>query len=157
VADIDKTGTDWTDDELDLIVADYFAMLEDELAGRTYVKAQHRAALVQLIGRSHGSVEFKHQNISAVLQELGLPWIFGYKPAVNFQRALFDAIERRLAGNRDEVYRQPPATIVKVAEPESVFVDAQESASLVTKRPAQLERLVRKFDPVERDFRNREL
>jgi hypothetical protein len=55
------------------------------------------------------------------------------------------------------VYRQPPATILKVAEPDSVFVDARESARPVTKRPAQLERLVRKFDPVERDFRNREL
>lgn len=76
-----KAGTDWTDDELDLIVANYFAMLADEIARRPYVKAHHRAALVKLIGRSHGSVEFKHQNISAVLEELGLDWIKGYTPA----------------------------------------------------------------------------
>ena len=151
-----RQGTDWTDDELDIVVVDYFAMLADELAGKAYVKAHHREVVVKQIGRSHGSVEFKHQNISAVLQELGLPWIFGYKPAVNFQRALFDAIERRLSGNRDDVYRQPPPTILNVADPQGVFVHAPEQLAPTTQRPAQLERLVRKFDPVERDFRNRE-
>ena len=125
MAETNKAGTDWTDEELDLIVAAYFAMLTDELAGRPYVKAQHRAALVQLIGRSQGSVEFKHQNISAVLEELGLPWIIGYKPARNFQNALFGAIERHLSGNRDDLYRQAPAKVLHVAEPQAVFVLCQ--------------------------------
>jgi hypothetical protein len=157
VAESDKAGTDWTDDELDLIVADYFAMLEDELAGRHYVKAQHRAALVELIGRSHGSIEFKHQNISAVLEEIGgLPWITGYKPARNFQNALFGAIERHLH-NRDEVYRQPPAQVLPATEAASVFVPMPTSDSEPVARPPGLERLARKFDPVERDFRNRVL
>jgi hypothetical protein len=35
------------------------------------------------IGRTHRSVEFKHQNISAVLDELGMPWIPGYIPKRN--------------------------------------------------------------------------
>jgi hypothetical protein len=45
VADQAKIGTDWTADELDLIVADYFAMLADEQAGRAYVKSHHGARL----------------------------------------------------------------------------------------------------------------
>lgn len=59
----------WSDEENDLIVADYFAMLVDDLAGRPYNKAEHRRALLPLLNeRSEGSVEFKHQNISAVLK-----------------------------------------------------------------------------------------
>ncbi len=75
MVDDSKLGTDWQADELDAIVADYFAMLDAELAGHAYVKTRHRETLMAQIGRTHGSVEFKHQNISAVLDELGLPWI----------------------------------------------------------------------------------
>lgn len=81
-------------------------MLGEELAKRPYVKAHHRAVLMGQIGRSAASVEFKHRNISAVLQELGLPWIWGYKPALNFQDALFDGVDRYLSSHR-EVVEQP--------------------------------------------------
>ena len=78
---------DWSDREVELIVADYFSMLLDELRGITIHKTFHRNALRPLLnGRSDGSIEFKHQNISAVLVELGLPFIRGYKPRYNFQR-----------------------------------------------------------------------
>lgn len=61
----------WSDHENDLVVADYFAMLADELAGRPYSKAEHRRALLSLLdGRSEGSIVFKHQNISAGLKAL---------------------------------------------------------------------------------------
>lgn len=73
-----KYGTVWQDDELDAIVADYFEMLEADLAGKPYVKSQHSAILMEKIGRSHRSVEFKHQNISAVLEKLA---ICGCSPA----------------------------------------------------------------------------
>ena len=58
---------DWTRDEVEATVADYFVMLESELRGESYSKAEHNRRLQQIIGRSRGSVEFKHQNISAVL------------------------------------------------------------------------------------------
>ena len=61
----------WTDEENDLIVADYFAMLADDIAGRPYNKAEHRRALMPLLqSGSEGLIEFKHQNISAVLKGL---------------------------------------------------------------------------------------
>ena len=56
----------WTDTEIDLIVADYFAMLGAELAGRATNKAEHNRELQTLIARGRGAIEFKHQNISAV-------------------------------------------------------------------------------------------
>jgi hypothetical protein len=42
MADPEKIGKPWSDDELDAIVADYFAMLDAELAEQGYVKA-HQA------------------------------------------------------------------------------------------------------------------
>ncbi len=156
MADDAKIGTHWQDDELDAIVADYFAMLQADLSGQPYVKYRHSQALMARIGRTHRSVEFKHQNISAVLDELGLPWIPGYKPKRNYQNAIFDAIDRYLTkhpGILEAVGRSPAA---KIPLPGEIFVNApQLHASAHV--PTGLRRLVRKFDPVERDHRNRTL
>ena len=63
-----------------------------------YNKAEHRRALLKLLkNRSEQSVEFKHANISAVLIELGIPYISGYKPRFNFQRLLAEVVAERLA------------------------------------------------------------
>ena len=70
MAQVDRFGMDWNDDELDIIVADYFTMLGSELRGLDYNKSAHRRALVERTGRTEGSIERKHQNISAVLGEL---------------------------------------------------------------------------------------
>lgn len=88
---------DWSRPEVELIVADYFAMLAEELSGRSFNKAQHNRALQQLLdGRSRGSIEFKHANISAVLIELGYPYVDGYKPRHNYQELLRDVVVDRL-------------------------------------------------------------
>ena len=86
----------WSDSENDAIVQDYFDMLEHEQMGLPFSKAEHRRALMETTGRSHGSIEFKHSNISAVMEILGLPHIVGYRPRENFQRALFEAVEAHL-------------------------------------------------------------
>jgi hypothetical protein len=158
MADEEKLGRPWDDAELDAIVADYFDMLAAELDGRPYVKARHSKALMERIGRTHRSVEFKHQNLSAVLDELGMPWIEGYKPKRNYQNAIFDAIDRYLSIGGDEVAvatREPKPPLVQPgATP--LFVPAPSLAEKL-ERPPRLDQLVRKFDPVERDFRNRQL
>jgi hypothetical protein len=82
MADESKIGTDWQDDELDAIIADYFAMLAADLSGQPYIKFRHSAALMAQIGRTHRSVEFKHQNISAVLGELGSDRLPCHKPVI---------------------------------------------------------------------------
>jgi hypothetical protein len=156
MADDAKVGTPWRDDELDAIVADYFAMLSADLSGRPYVKSRHSAALMAQIGRTHRSVEFKHQNISAVLDELGLPWIPGYMPKRNYQNAIFDAIDRYLSAHPAilESAAAPPAV---VAAESVVFVDPPSPSAVDKRIPERLRRLVRKFDPVDRDHRNRSL
>src|SRR5579863_1709122 len=143
-----KGGTHWQDDELDAIVADYFDMLASDLSGRPYVKSRHSAALMAQIGRSHRSVEFKHQNISAVLDELGMPWIPGYKPKRNYQNAIFDAIDRYLTEQPDAL-EPVPASSTATTLPSEIFVAAPTLAA-AERIPERLRRLVRKFDPVER-------
>jgi hypothetical protein len=150
-----KLGKPWGDDELDAIVADYFAMLAAEQRGEPYVKSYRSAALMQQLGRTHRSVEFKHQNISAVLEALGLPWIPGYKPKRNYQRAIFGAIDRYLSANPTVLQPTPATTPVVMAD--GVFVAAPAPSPEPAPPPPELRRLIRKFDPVERDRRNHAL
>jgi uncharacterized protein DUF3883 len=145
----------WTGEELDLIVSDYFFMLNDEAAGVPFNKAQHNRLLRSNIDRSEGSIEFKHQNISAVLQLLGLPRIRGYLPAANYQKAIIAAIDRYLS--RNPVALHPERRVGGLAERPGLFVETPPMLLPVKPRPEDIERLVRKFNPVERDFRNRKL
>jgi hypothetical protein len=152
------TGTDWTDKEVDLIVADYFDMLRLELSNQPYVKAQRNGQLQSLISRSRGSIEFKHQNISAVLMRLGEPWIRGYKPMANYQKALIEGIGRFLAARvkaNSPVFEFPSAGF---GEETHLFIGSP-PALIATQHddPPALKRLVQKFDPARRDERNRKL
>ena len=151
----------WTDEENDLIVADYFAMLANDIARRPYNKAEHRRGLISLLrNRSEGSIEFKHQNISAVLKGLGEDWIPGYKPAFNFQMSLVDAVARWLDHN--------PAWL-SIPSSTRPAMGLQEAAQLWIGPPPtqsnqpppqeleQMLRIARKFDVAGRDERNRVL
>lgn len=92
---------DWTKTEVDLAIADYMAMLSEELKGNSFIKAVHRKALLPLLNnRSEGSIERKHQNISAILIEFGYPYISGYKPLGNYQGLLLDRVSDFLLNNQ---------------------------------------------------------
>lgn len=102
-------GEDWSRVEVEATVASYFDMLRLELELAPYNKAARRRDLQRLLdGRSEGSIERKHQNISAVLVDLGFPYIDGYKPLSNYQDLLRRVIEERLAA--------APALVARVAE-----------------------------------------
>ncbi len=91
-------ANDWSVEEVAATVTDYLSMLEAELRGERYNKAEHNRALQTLLrGRSQQAIEFKHANISAVLIEMGYPYIDGYKPRGNYQELLREEVERRLA------------------------------------------------------------
>lgn len=153
----DVAGIDWSSAELDAIVADYFAMLRTEQAGQPYNKAAHRRALMAAVHRSDGSIEFKHQNISAVLTQLGLPRINGYKPAWNFQRAIADAIWRFLKKEPDPVpFALPRPT--GLSDPQMLFAEPPPPPPPMSPTAKRAyERVARKFDPALRDQMNRAL
>lgn len=72
-------------------------MLASELACVPYSKAAHnRALLPRLNQRTKQSIEYKHANISAVLIELGFPYIRGYQPRFNYQQLLAEVVAERL-------------------------------------------------------------
>src|SRR5262245_11797336 len=89
---------DWSREQVEATVADYFDMLVKELSGVSYNKTEHRRKLRKLhITHSEAAVEKKHQNISAVLIEFGYPYIAGYKPLKNYQKSLLpDVVQGQL-------------------------------------------------------------
>lgn len=147
-------GSEWTTAEISAVVSDYLAMFAKEVAGTAYNKREHNRGLQAITGRSPGSIEFKHQNISAVLAELGLPWLRGYKPRSNFQDALIAEVDRQIK-RLDWLDEAPlPLPVLSNAE-RRIFVEPP-TRSPALEQPA-LGRLVQKFDPAERDRRNSEL
>ncbi len=156
---------DWTDQQNVAIVADYFAMLADDEAGRSYSKAEHNRRLQEVIGRARGSIEYKHQNISAVLKGLGEDWIPGYKPVFNFQGSLVDAVTRWLAAHptwlspETRLSSAGMTTPSRVREAPTLWIGPPPTVSNAPP-PDELEQMqaiARRFDVAERDARNRAL
>jgi hypothetical protein len=154
-------AVDWTDDQNDAIVTDYFAMLSDDIAGRPYGKAEHNRILQAVIGRPRGSIEYKHQNISAVLKGLGEDWIPGYKPAFNFQASLVDAVVRWLDRHPDWLVpaarRGANASAGREAAPLWIGPPPTHSNAPPPDELEQMTAIARKYDAAERDARNRAL
>ena len=100
-------GAEWSEAELEASVDAYLAMLKSEIAGIPYVKSKINAELRKgpLSTRTKGSVEFRMQNISAVMQELGITWIKGYKPAANVGEQVKANIKRVIL-KRDEIGKE---------------------------------------------------
>jgi hypothetical protein len=154
----DVRGSVWTDREIDAIVADYFNMLAEEMAGRSFNKSEHRRGLQALIERDPGSIERKHQNISAVLERLGVRFIRGYRPLAHFQNALLDAVERYLTAKGQPIFEFAETAPARLAEMPTLWVGPPpEISPNEHSEPERLRQLVRKFDPAERDARNRKL
>ena len=82
---IGTTGAKWTRDELGACVDAYLAMLRAEHSGEAYSKSAYNEhlRLGPLSARTKASIEYRMQNISAVLDDLGLSRIQGYMPARN--------------------------------------------------------------------------
>lgn len=103
-ARLQVNGWDWL--ECEACVQDYFEMLNEELRGERPNKTEHRQRLRQkLRNRGDGAVEYKHQNISAILVELGFPYISGYKPRINYQAQLRSAVLAHLARHQGDLGR----------------------------------------------------
>lgn len=123
-------GEDWSLQEVRATVLDYMAMLKLELAGQAYNKSAHRRALLaRLAGRSDGAVELKHQNISAVLRDLGYFWIPGYKPRSNYQGILATEVEAWVTGNPELDRHALAAAEAPAATPEHLDFDSFQVAS----------------------------
>lgn len=154
----------WDRTEVEATVADYFHMLILELSGQSYNKTTHRRALLaKLNNRNDGAIEFKHQNISAILIELGCPYITGYKPRGNYQQLLREVVEDCIV--RDQLLDSAaltatsiPAVMPLVENFNKILVDAPKLTSSA-KEPSKRYQLPipQKRDYLEREARNASL
>lgn len=148
---------DWTRLEVEAIVADYLKMLSLELAGQSFSKSAHRRALQQkLNGRSDGSIEFKHCNISAVMMDLGFPNIRGYQPRSNYQSLLREVVE-------SQVTRQTSLDSLALAAVEQPAVSPEliDFSKMIADAPARRHIAsdaapYRDYAPIKRDYIARE-
>lgn len=158
-----NAGEDWTREEVAAIVADYLLMFRLYLSGQPFSKTEHRRRLQQTIGRSEGSIEFKHQNISAVLCDLEMQWLGGYAPRGNYQNLLAQEVIRQIDAEPDidraallDVER--PAVLPSNPDFGSIKVEPPEIRTSV-REPSSTERIQRKFkrDYLAREARNASL
>ncbi|WP_315530530.1 DUF3883 domain-containing protein [Delftia acidovorans] len=161
--DVVRIGEDWTFDEVQATVASYFEMLLLEAEQQRYTKTEFNAQLRQrLRGRSKGSVELKFQNISAVLHDLELPFIRGYKPRSNAQLLLRQAVQQFVLNQPGLVSRVVDAMEeVKTSDEQSfhaclVEPPALETVAQLAKDGAKV-RFPRKTNWAQRDEANRHL
>ena len=155
----------WSRLEVEAIVGDYLDMLILEIGGKAYNKSAHRQMLKPLLqGRSDPSIERKHQNISAVLLEMGLPFIEGYKPLRNYQRSLLPELVTEAVVGRPLFLKTIEADVDREARVPSVgdILGTMLSKPPVSDLPAppapQLpDRFLPEINYLEREFRNRSL
>lgn len=125
----------WTEQEVQIAVDIYFAMLDLHLSHVPFVKADFNRFAQMHASRSPKSFEMKFMNISAVLNELEMPFVRGYKPMSNYQRILKVAVDSRLAngptrhihGLKDLVDRFSKSTrksTIEIAFAEQIEVEA---------------------------------
>jgi len=94
------TGKPWTQFEIEATVGAYVEMLEMERRGQRYAKVEVVRKLQAIMpARSHAAIEYKFSNVSAILDEVGQPWIDGYKPQSNYQQDLRRVVMARLDSN----------------------------------------------------------
>jgi hypothetical protein len=161
-----EMANDWTREEVEAAVADYFDMLEKEISGIPYSKIDHNRRLQKiLVNRSKGSIEFKHQNITAVLIENEFANIPGYKPRFNYQDLLRIVVEDRLVRAK----KLQEAAKIAVAKPVETIPVVDDILSILVPAPIRKDepkklrdtpRVVRKMLPqnyLEAESRNHSL
>ncbi|ABD68945.1 conserved hypothetical protein [Rhodoferax ferrireducens T118] len=158
-----RIGEDWSQQEVDATVAAYFDMLLLEARQEKYSKTERNATLRQVLkARSKASVELKHQNVSAVLHGMDLPFISGYKPRDNSQLLLRKAVQKFILDKADLVSHVVDG-LEDVKSPadmqfKAVVVDAPAMSAVVQLVPSAPKiRLPRKVDFAARDESNRKL
>lgn len=158
-----ETGRPWLPTEVEAIVAVYFQMLRMQEMGQIPNKTEHNRRLLETLpARNMASLEYKHRNISAVLNLLGIQSLNGYKPLPNFQRMLVDVVGTAVARDRilDEVSLrsvETPAEQPLIDDFSDFVVQIPAPKPRVAERGDILERLPVKRDYLEREARNRSL
>ncbi|MDB5715281.1 MAG: hypothetical protein JWO15_2678 [Sphingomonadales bacterium] len=143
---------DWRLAEVSIIVDDYFAMLRSDHNNEVINKAARvRNLLLQIPNRNSSSITRKQSNISAILKELGLPWVRGLSPLPNVQ-TLLEAVIYDWLRDHPNFFAE-----LNVSEPETVSYSKAEidpPSGILLKAVGSARRACR-VDYAARDERNR--
>ena len=144
-------GKTWNEAEHDLVVGDYFVMLDKAMTGRAFDPANHQRALRFVTNRSGGAITFLQGEISAILTLVGLPTLKDHPPRWDFGDGLIDAIDRHLTAKPAALkdLAQPPALLGRAAAP--VLAEGAPSRAVHAPPGERTQRLMAKFDPAVRD------
>ncbi|KAA9327231.1 DUF3883 domain-containing protein [Hymenobacter busanensis] len=140
----------WSRIEVEAIVRTYFDMLNKELHGERVNKKEANRQLNRILtGRTLASIEFKHANMSAVLLDLGFPYVDGYKPRSNYQELLREVVEAHLALDKSllvtvkNLVEQPALVAATDVDLELAFVPAPQRQPSTFHRTGRGERVNR--------------
>ena len=149
---IDNKRKAWSIDEINAIVDDYMSMLLQDLKGEKYNKTSHREKLKpHLNNRTDGSIEFKHQNISAALIDLDYPYIDGYKPRFNYQNELFQAISKKT----EEIDLDLPDIIDKNLNKTEISTEDLTPTLIEVQPPTTINRKINPYEKIEFGRKNK--
>ena len=156
-------GNQWDWLESEAVVSDYFEMLDREVSGVALDSAKHRDALLKKLNkRTAKSIEDKYRNISALLVEMGQPYIQGFKPMYRYSSQLQQVVLAHLAGHLEQ-FEQRVADIGRVAEMPEVMpawdqvLDADAPDKLPMVKEPERRYLARKVNFAEVERLNRHL
>ena len=104
----------WTNEELASAVNAYVDILSRTSAGEKVVKARYYKDLADRFDRSAKAFEYRMQNISCVLADMGLDWIIGLPPAKNVGTNISRRIANIIRANKyfDDQVRAPSSSLV---------------------------------------------
>jgi hypothetical protein len=95
----DSEVWDWL--EYEVCATEYFSMLTKEMHSIKYDEsAQSKALLKALVNHSAAAIELQLRQISAILLQMGFPYISRYKPHFKYQHELKEVILAQLAAQQ---------------------------------------------------------
>jgi hypothetical protein len=152
VSDLAINGRTWNEAGHDLVVGDYFVMLDKAMAGRPYDPETHQRALRFVTSRSGGAITFLQGEISAILSLVGLPTLKEHPPRRDFGDGLIDAVDRHLSSHPGALkdLSQPPILLGRAAAP--VLAEGAPPRAAPFSPGDRAQRLIARFDPAERDL-----
>ncbi|MFW9078041.1 HNH endonuclease [Pseudomonas sp. P2757] len=124
--DTSKGKAGWSDEELEASVDAYLKMFALEQQNQPFKKADENRLLREgpLSNRSASSVEYRMQNISAVMEELGRSRITGYVSAKNLGSGVSKRIKEILAKRGIQAIRKDEKRGIPLAPFQLVEVTA---------------------------------
>jgi hypothetical protein len=153
IVSVAHDSSSWSLNECELVTQSYFECLAEQLHGRRINKAALYRSLAKVLGkRSAKSVEYKFQNINAILMEDGLPTLG--PPMSNYQNLLQSVVHDHIRTHPrvfDIVRDAPP--VARSAE--DIFVAPPPPRK--TKKKAAQPSKGRITDWAKRDAENRSL